>query len=157
MQVLKEFPYDRRRSFVLANPFAIVFVYPRSAQPCILKGGWQDIEKELVYLFKEPAILHCTFWYHGKHRKTIRLHRLSKDLCIWERKEWKSMFEKLKISGHKNWIITNAANGGLSGELEVIVAMKRLPRKWIKELDPFVPGYKKPEKFQGRLIELHES
>jgi hypothetical protein len=173
MEVKYEFPYNPRRSFKDDNPFAIVFVYTQKGASYIIKGGILDIENEYKNICI-PAIVHETYWHHSRHRASIRLLNLP-NINICKRKGFQSLFSRLGIDAHKNWIVFLSTGSVFDVDVvrepsgstvtdetgsfsRLIVTLRRLPRKWIKELDPFIANtanvVKKELKFQGRLIEL---
>lgn len=131
MEVKAEFKYNPIGSFKHSNPFCIAFVYPSKRKSFILKGGIKDIEMWLS-TFKEPAIIHRTFWFHRVCRVSIEVINTTVPIMIADKEWYKELWESAKVDKKKNVAL-------VADYKEVIVAMKRLPRKWIKELNPYIP------------------
>ncbi len=106
------------------NPFTIAFCYPRFKDPFVLKGGWVDVEKFLLEK-KEPMMAHITFWWKKSHRTLIRAYNLTENV---------QFDEGGKLSG-KRWRIYVYKNG----EKKTLATIRRIPRKWLKELNPYCP------------------
>jgi len=152
--VKKEFPYTRFGSFRNENPYTIAFIYPQVSEPYIVKGGYQNVREEYDRIC-QPAIVHETKWYHGSHRTTIRLFNLPSNIEIFERSKNCTFFSA--CNKHIKWAIVNK-------KTSFIHPLRRLPRKWIQELDQFTWGWPIPknpvapleEKIAYRRIELEE-
>jgi len=106
------------------NPFTIAFCYPKDREPFVIKGGWVDVEKFLVAK-KEPMLAHITYWWRKAHRTTIKVYNLSENIN----------FEESGKLGRKRWRIFIYKNG----EKKSLAVVRRIPRKWLKELNPYCP------------------
>ena len=121
MIVEKEFFYNPVNSWSKTNPYTMAFVYPKDGEPYIVKGGYIEVTG---YLEKEdrPAIVHYVLWHHKLHRSIITTINCG----------------KVAISRkHKLWEVSVAMGVGFT-TYKVIATMKKLPRKWIKELDDYI-------------------
>jgi hypothetical protein len=172
LPVKKEFPYDAMGSFVDGNPYTISFVYPQSGEPFVLKGGCNDVRREYI-LINEPAIIHETYWFHGHSRLNVKLLNLPK-IDIFAKKdligdEFEGITKKIKWiiyekdfnlggpAGAYQLVQRSCYRGTSSGKYTIVLAMRRLPRKWIRELDRFTKkGEKKVARTNCRTIELEE-
>lgn len=128
MKKMKEitFEYDRIRSWKDGNPFTIAFVYPQKSKPFVLKGGCNDVEFFLRNELKEPAIVNKTYWYRGSHRgSTIIYNNSNKDIYFCKDEDGKFTL-KMFIRENNNVF------------MQIIKTVKRIPRKWMKELNEFV-------------------
>jgi len=132
MEVRHNLPYDKIGSFRRRDPYIIAYIYPHPSfgKPFIIKGGGTKIgpliKKELGIT---PAIVHNTYWYRGNVRYTsIELYNI-KNICISE--VWDDVKEKYL----KKWKIEVR---GKNYERKILKNIKRIPRKWIKELEPYM-------------------
>lgn len=116
-----EFPYSPINSFRRTNPFTIMYIYPRYGHPFVVKGGLNDCD-EYLKRFLRPALIHITYWHHGLHRTSIRIINTSKRIYLM--RTFDSNVKKTMIEIYVS-------------EVGIIKTIKRVPRKWIKELDPF--------------------
>jgi len=110
----KQFLYNPIRSYTNLNPYTIMFVYPQYCNPYVIKGGYNDCNKWM----KEtgtPALVHVTFWKGGKSRVFYQLININPYVSI------------VKL---KNYYL-------ISSNEVAIKRVKRVPRKWIKELDDY--------------------
>jgi hypothetical protein len=130
IDIKAEFKYNPIGSWKRGDPFTIAFIYPSKSKPFILKGGVNDIEKWLKG-FKEPAIIHRSYWKRGKSRKSVEVVNTLASVFIIDRTWYTELWEQKNIDPKKKWAFIVDKNN-------VIVAMKRVPRKWIKELNPYI-------------------
>ena len=130
MKVRKEFDYDIRKSFRNANPFTIAFCYPYPLYDTnfIVKGGLNDVEK-FIKKQNTPIIVHYSMWRHGRSRNIIRFENFNKKYAFhFIRKEYpKGKMQLIKIEGNLR-----------RSNREVLATFKRIPRKWLRELNPYV-------------------
>lgn len=121
LSIRKEFEYDPVGSFRRSGPFALVFVYPKDEMPFVAKGGWTQVENWLKKVFRKPAVIHKTFWKHGFCTQYYDIVNFVED---------DSFFAFDKMSNGK-YVLTNWNRGYKS----TIATFRRVPRKWIKQLD----------------------
>jgi hypothetical protein len=117
---LKQFPYNRIHSFRDCNPYTIVYVYPNVGKPFVVKGGANDCAN-FFENYKTPAILHLTYWHHGYHRTFYKIININVKSCYIRR-----IKKRGRISYH------------LTTDINTIKILKRVPRKWITELNDFI-------------------
>ena len=124
--IRKEFPYTKIRSFARANPFTIAFIYPDDELdfPFILKGGLIDINYFLDS-YKIPFIGYKSFWYHSEHRG------------IWSTNVT-GILIKHQIKPETKYEIIRYT----PGRAELLKTVKRIPRKWMKELKGLSINYR---------------
>jgi len=135
-----DLPYKRSHMNVtLGNLFSMTFVYPKPPNEAFLvKGGVKDIE----YFLKKkmtniPAVLHhIIFLTNGRKHKFCELLNMGK-LRIRREKPSKFTWNRRFY-----YIIQLGAPKVLH-----IKEFRRIPRGWIKELDPYVPEIKKSLRF----------
>lgn len=122
MKVVKEFPYSRIRSFTDLNPYTICFVYTQNEpKGFVVKGGVNDVN-EFLKSTNESRMEFRTFWYHGKSRGHVQFENFTVDFICWD-------FDK-KIKHIKYRHPTEGR--------KILKSVKRIPRRWMKELDQFV-------------------
>jgi hypothetical protein len=127
LRVEKEFPYDKIGSFRMMNPFMILFVYPKNFSPFVVKGGSTSVDGYIKRKYeKEPMLINRTYWRHGRHR-SFWTHRNIPDVHI----DFSFIRHNIKKYG-RPYVITELNSD------KVIAKMRRIPRKWIKELNPYV-------------------
>jgi len=135
LPIAKEFPYSIIGSWTHANPFCIAFVYPRNAQPCIVKGGLREVEKYIPIHFP-ASIAHITMWQKKVHRETICFFGLRKGINA-----------HLFSPTHKLSRGSGRHGEPIRWKLSVyepfskdafVKYMRKPPRSWMKELDPFI-------------------
>jgi hypothetical protein len=168
LTMVKEFPYNKIGSYRLGNPFTIAFVYPRKGNGVIVKGGYNDvksyIKKEypvsLVYFnmygrtngFHNTAKCRTIIRVFGVPERMNSWGRMRDNYCISIKKsrpsyraieniedEWMS---RKAVKGHRCLVRVYESfinQGGASDEKLVFEKeLRRLPRCWMKELNPFV-------------------
>lgn len=102
------------------SPFTIAFCYSRNQKPFVVKGGWVDVEEFLISK-KEPLLVHITYWKMKAHRTVMSTYNLTQDIHFEEvGKRWRIFTFKDNV--RKNLAI-----------------VRRIPRKWLKELNPYCP------------------
>jgi hypothetical protein len=129
--------YNPIGSFKRGDPFTITFVYPSNSKPFILKGGHKDIERWLL-TYGEPCIIHNTYWHRAKSRSSITVKNFKVPILIAEQSWYSELWKKENISKRKKWAFIVDKSHFFAHTPKVVVAMKRLPRKWIKELNPYI-------------------
>lgn len=125
LPVKKEFDYNPIGSYRDVNPYDIAFCYPHPLyhRPFIVKGGVKYTRKYLRKL-NIPMVVHHTFYQRGRHRRLVQLYgvdinlQISKDFYHENVKKF-----QLKRFGDKR---------------EVLAEFKRIPRRWIRELNLYV-------------------
>ena len=105
-------------------PFTIAFCYPKISEPFVVKGGWDDVEK-FISSKKEPLLVHITYWWRKTHRTVISTYNLSQDIYFKE----VGLFPK-------RWKIFTFDKGHIKKDLAIV---RKVPRKWLKELNQFCP------------------
>lgn len=116
---LKNFPYNRIDSFRNINPYTIVYFYPKIGSPFVIKGGLNDCDK-FIKRQKTPALLHMTYWRHGKNRSHhVVINTKTKIYIRRILENYKYMYD-------------------ISTPINSLKIIKRVPRKWINELNDFV-------------------
>lgn len=137
MNIKKEFDYNPIGSYRKGNPYTIAFCYPYPlyAKSFIVKGGIKDVVKFLRSQ-KLPMIVHYSMWRHGITRGYVDVIGFDKKYSFYITKSWSSRKTKEK----RNWelIATYSKNGRF--KREILAEFKRVPRKWLKELNPFIMG-----------------
>jgi hypothetical protein len=123
LPIRKEFIYDPVGSFHHASPFVIVFVYPKDEKPFVVKGGWRQVNHWLEIVYRKPAVIHKTCWKHGICTQHYDVINFRKDLFFAIEKT----NQKYELCWH--W--------GSTREKYCLASFKRVPRKWIKQLDIF--------------------
>lgn len=106
------------------SPFTIAFCYPRNQEPFVVKGGWVDVEKFLTSK-NEPLLVHITYWHAKAHRTVMSTYNLTKDIY----------FEPIGKRSGKRWRIFTFKDN----ERKNLATVRRIPRKWLKELNPYCP------------------
>ncbi len=124
------------------NPFTIAFCYPKDKEPFVIKGGWVDVEKRIKSQ-KDPLVVHITYWWRKAHRNIVEAYNTTQ----------KIHFEEMgKLGERKIWKIYTYKNiNHVQSEKKVLAVVRRLPRKWIKELNSYCPI---PRGEHRRLIRL---
>lgn len=125
LPVRKEFDYNPIGSYRDVNPYDVAFCYPHPLyhKPFIVKGGVKDTRKYLRKL-NIPMVVHHTFYQRGRHRRLVQLYGVDK---------------RLQIS--KDFYHENAKRFQLKrfgDKREVLAEFKRIPRRWIRELNLYV-------------------
>ncbi|OGM09285.1 hypothetical protein A2Z67_05080 [Candidatus Woesebacteria bacterium RBG_13_36_22] len=110
------------------SPFTIAFCYTPKGDPFVVKGGWIDVEKYIKEL-KEPLLVHTTFWWRKSHRTLIKTYNLTETIYFEERKSMSSFAYK------PQWKIFVQKDA----EKKILATVRRMPRKWMKELNPYIP------------------
>ena len=120
IEIRKEFEYNPIGSYsgFHPNPYTILFCYPKNEKPFIVKGGLIDCENEIDEI-KTPIIIHATYFHKGKTRRNIEFKNFK--FSVYCHKPFENGYE-LKYFDK-------------TGNLFIIKEIKRMPRKWIKELD----------------------
>jgi len=144
LTVAKEFAYNKIGSFRNANPYTIAFVYPQVGEACVIKGGLNDVKK---YAEKNYpiAIVKYTFFSKGKHRGYYRFNG-EKDgyyiRFIKSAPSYKAQPEEWGFpakEGHRCQVSVSGPFLSGVGRQEVFKKeLRRLPRRWMKELNPYM-------------------
>jgi hypothetical protein len=106
------------------NPFTIAFCYPKDKDPFVIKGGWVDVEQYLKSTINDPILVHVTYWWKKAHRTAIHVYNLSEEVYFVEKGTRKKRWEIYTYKGKEKNVLAN---------------VRRIPRKWIKELNPYAP------------------
>jgi hypothetical protein len=138
LKIAKEFPYNKLGSYREANPFTIAFVYPQSGEACVVKGGLNDVKKYIDANYP-IAIINYTFFAKGINRGYYRVNGEKKGYHISFKKSRPSYRKEEGMWGHPakqghRCMVIIFGMGGNCFEKEV----RRLPRCWMKELNPYV-------------------
>lgn len=138
LPVKQEFEYNPIRSFSTGNAYDVAFCYPHPLyhRPFMVKGGHQDIRKYLKKL-NIPMIAHHTLYYKGRHRRIFGLYGIDSDIYITRKYVYDNGIsaDKLKITNKKYELYHL---GNTSFERKVLAEFKRVPRRWIRELNLYV-------------------
>jgi len=123
LPIKKEFPYNPIGAFNYQNPnpYTIMFVYTKTGG-FIIKGGLLDCEKYFHQNVKDACVVHQTMF----HKKATRTNYSIKNV---KHKIYFTRYEK--DCYHTIILIKNNVP-------HVIKQFRRVPRKWIKELNQFV-------------------
>ena len=106
------------------SPFTIAFCYSRNQEPFVVKGGWVDVEKFLTSK-KEPLLVHITYWWRKAHRTVMDTYNLTQDI----------FFDEVGKRNGKRWRIFTFKDNVRKN----LATVRRIPRKWLKELNPYCP------------------
>ena len=145
LPVKKEFKYEHN----IKGLFIIAYVYPQRGKPFIVKGNEDDVD---FYLREHPvpclvAKLPCK---NGKsYPARYSVYGLKHGIGMYHRHYWpienkrhytsdfKPFIDK-KVRNVKRHVITIANQYGPDFNVLLSKSLRKMPRKWIKELDPFV-------------------
>jgi hypothetical protein len=125
MKVIKEFEYDKIGSWKNGNPFTICFVYTKNTSG-IIKGGAQQVEDFIKEDIKVPCIAHYTYFYRGQSRRSVCFENFKRDSVFFVY-DWDSPGNGLDL--HIPVLHVLKINN------EQVKKIRRIPRKWMKELD----------------------
>ena len=101
------------------DPFAIFFIYPKDKKPFVIKGGYQDLLK-IVDTYKYWH-LRCETLWHKRHSRVFWGTNVP-HISIYFTKKIRRHLIYYKSVSH-----------------EPILSLRRMPRKWIKELNNYIP------------------
>lgn len=119
LPILKEFPWEKIRSFSHINPYAIFFCYPKPPkEPFILKGGLNDCEAKVKAL-NYPMMVNRTMWHKGHPRGGWHIMLPGKGDYTAYIYGFSKRMRELRYKG------------------KLIKILRKVPRKWMKELDQF--------------------
>ena len=137
LPVRKEFEYNPIGSFRDVNPYDVAFCYPHPLyhRPFIVKGGVRDTRKYLRKL-NIPMVVHHTFYQRGKHRRLVQLYGVDKRLQISKDFSYDQENENVYLKSRKFQL--KRLGKGLGDKREVLAEFKRIPRRWIRELNLYV-------------------
>jgi len=141
LKIAKEFPYNKIGSYEAANPFTIAFVYPQSGEACVVKGGLNDVKKYIDANYP-IAIINYTFFHKGTHRGYYSFNgekngchiTFKKSAPSYRRQEGTFGYIPAKQGHRCQVIVTCYKSEGTGFKKE----LRRLPRCWMKELNPYV-------------------
>jgi hypothetical protein len=122
MKVIKEFEYDKIDSWRDGNPYTICFMYTKNTSG-IIKGGAKQVEKFIESDIKVPCIAHFTYFHRGATRRNV-IFKNFKQNRIYFTYDWDS-----GLCRKENTLSVLRVNGN------EIKKIRRIPRKWMKELD----------------------
>jgi hypothetical protein len=141
LKIAKEFTYDKIGGYRKGNPFTIAFVYPQSGEACIVKGGLNDVQKYVKENYP-IAIINYQFFHKGQHRGYHSINgekegyyiSFKKSAPSYRQQEYNSGFGYSAKQGHRCQVTVRhyENESGFKKEL------RRLPRCWMKELNPYV-------------------
>jgi hypothetical protein len=133
------------------SPFTIAFCYPKFSEPFVVKGGWIDVEK-FISSKKEPLLVHITYWKMKTHRTIINTYNLSQDIFFAPLDSLLTS-TRFPVGGlrNKRWKIFTLNKDHIKKELAVL---RKVPRKWLKELDPYCPATRGEHRRLFRLKNL---
>ena len=121
MKVKVEFWWERIGSFGRMDPWCIAFAYPQRHEPFIVKGGLNSVEG-FFKTYKSPVLVHFTYWYRGQSRTVVRVFNTGDIRVFFTFKHHR--VDMTVYGGRKIFSKT----------------LRRVPRKWMKELDKYVEG-----------------
>jgi len=115
-------------SFSRVDPWTLAFVYPKDSEPLLIKGGLNFVEDEMKK--HGPAVIHLSTFHIGGKLTSFRLHGVNAGI-----KENNS-YELYKV--RKKYTIYTYPKNGMAYEHVPIKHIRRVPRRWIKELDRYI-------------------
>jgi len=145
LKVRKEFEYNQIGSFRNVNPYTIFWVYPKTGEAYIVKGGLNDVESFVDSHQRVPAIIHYQYFRHGSSRGGFKftgniLSNIKINISQFNHygKSDRAR-EKCSIRVYKVQPLhfSYERNSYSSKELIFEKIVKRIPRGWIKELNPY--------------------
>lgn len=137
LPVKKEFTYNPRGSFSRFDPYDVAFCYPHPLyeKPFIVKGGHQLV-RDFLKKMNTPMIVHHTFYMKGMTRTIYGFYGLDKGLQIQKHYTYSDTLRKYRISQKFELV---KFTYGESIPKKVLARFKRVPRRWIRELNLYVP------------------
>lgn len=145
LPVKKEFDYSIIGSYRNVNPFTIAFVYPKNSKAYIVKGGLNDVKRYLE-ADKEPSIRFFTMFHKKKSRTNVKIHGLNESFSVGFLGP-KYPSENIRHDDfHNPYVEKNVRNimrhelyvGYRSGKTIYKKRLRKIPRKWMEELNEFV-------------------
>jgi hypothetical protein len=139
LPVKKEFRYNPIRSFRDVNPYDMAFCYPHPLydKPFIVKGGHQDVREYLKFL-NIPIIAHHTLYRKKSHRTVYGLYCIDKNIQIRRDYRWEEETRKYRKATRYNLLLHKKNMHGFMEKVKVLATLKRIPRRWIRELNLYV-------------------
>jgi hypothetical protein len=136
LPVKKEFEYDSRRSFTTGNPYTMAFCYPHPLyhKPFIVKGGYRDCDEYLSDL-DFPVFVHVVFFYKGTTRRIFKFYNIDERMMLLEERPSFLPGGRKKKKKRKWKLYLRGKVGEISEDLAIF---KRVPRRWIRELNLYV-------------------
>jgi len=133
LPVQKEFEYNPVRSFRDGNPYTMAFCYPHPLyhRPFVVKGGFKDCNEYLKTL-DYPIFVHLVFYYKGSTRRIFKFYQLDSNLALNEQVSFPP-----KKKGKRLWELY-LRGSGLGVRTKTLATFKRVPRRWIRELNLYV-------------------
>lgn len=134
------FFYNRIGSYSQMNPYMIAYVYPRDEAPFIVKGGCNDVDK-VIKNYKKPAVVHESYWQHGKARYVhVKSINTGLELSIFPKtqKRTKVSCGSYKIGTIMKLIDNKQKDKYGHGKTVLEKRIRRIPRSWIKEIDDYM-------------------
>jgi len=130
----KEFEYNKIGSWYDGNPYTIAFCYPKDFSPFIVKGGIIDVRSHIEKKMLGKAFLvYYTMFWKGKTRTIIDIYLGNTKNSAYLRNR-----ENLCNKHQHYQLIVFLKNTNVSGTLSFEKWFRRPPRKWIKELNPYI-------------------
>ncbi len=130
LKVKKEFEWNKIGSYKHGNPYSIIWAYPRNGEPYIIKGGANDCQNYIRAL-QEPIMYYTSYWKNGRQRGRWGVVGIKTHIYFHRR-------SKKKINNsptNHSWDIRK--EGMFDNSSNHILYLRRVPRKWLKELDQF--------------------
>ena len=129
LPVKKEFEYNPVRSFREGNPYAMVFCYPHPLyhKPFIVKGGYKDCN---LYLggMDFPVFAHFVFFYKGTTRRLFKFYNVDEGIYLLDKRRGRN----------KTWELYHRNRSIPYENRKLLAEFKRVPRRWIRELNLYV-------------------
>lgn len=126
LTIFREFPWSETR------PNCLAFCYPRRGLPFIIKGCFNEVDTYLR-LNGQPIVVHYTIYSKTGKSKAIIVYGLMPDVGINIIGPTRSC-PTGGISDHQRWWITVRKHHNVV----LNKAVRYIPRKWLKDLDPWV-------------------
>lgn len=131
MKVVKDLGFENK-PYTSCNPYTIAFVYTKKKPKGFIIKGRLSLVNDYLNEFEEPMIIHKSFWHNGRSmchvsfkgfkEKIYSSHVYSGDKYIsvhyYKKEDTPSLFKHIPVQ-------------------HVIKRVKRIPRKWMKELNEF--------------------
>jgi hypothetical protein len=145
LEVKADFQYDPVGCYRKFNPYTICFVYPKLEDPYIVKGGLNDVKKWLKENQKTPAVAHINYFYRGKARNVFRTFGIRDNVKVFITGLKYPNENTVSYDDNFNMVINKNVKNTLRHEIIIlsiektfVKRVRKIPRKWIKELDPYI-------------------
>lgn len=153
LKVAADLPYDKKCK---SNLYCHAFVYPRRGEPCVYKGGVEDLEG-LIQKNHPNSVVHLVFFNHGQTRNFMDINLARSDLSCYCSASWvtpEGVRADLRPHKKKRWVLTvYRKTRHMDHSVKLLQRIfRRPPRRWIRELDRFLvdpyPDTLVPEDFK---------